>query len=224
MIVLSKVKGAIFDADGTLLDSMWMWGRAETEYLISLGVTPRPDLEEVTRSIGGHEVFKYLQTEYGVRQTAEEMSSGIYKMMGEFYSNRVMPKAGAIPVLDELCARGVKLCVATATDRYLIEPGLRHCGLAGYFGRVFTCREESTSKNNPDIFIRAAGFLGTAVSETLVIEDALYAMRTAKSVGFPVAAVYDSASDDQWDEIKEFCDFSFETFNDMLEELRTARA
>ena len=213
---IRNIKGAIFDADGTLLDSMWMWGRVESDYLISLGVTPRSDLRDVLRSLGGHEIATYFQTEYGVRESAEEINAGIYKMMGEFYNNKVTLKPGVIAVLDELRARGVKMCAATATDRRIIEPGFRRCGLLEYLSRVFTCREENTNKSSPDIFIRAAGFLGTDVSETLVVEDALYAIRTAKSAGFPVAAIYDSTADNQQDKIKELCDIYLTSMADML--------
>ena len=219
MTDIRDIKGVIFDADGTLLDSMWMWGRVETDYLISLGVTPRPDLNDVLRSLGGHEIASYFQTEYGVRKTAEEMNAGIYKMMGEFYTDRVMLKPGVIPLLDELRNRGVKMCIATATDRRIIEPGLARCGLPGYFSRVFTCREENTKKSSPDIFLRAADFLGTGIGATLVVEDALYAIRSAKGAGFPVAAIYDPAADDQRHEIERVCDFYFETFDDMLAEI-----
>ena len=217
MTDIKKIKGAIFDADGTLLDSMWMWARVEIEYLISLGIDPRPDLRDVLLSLGGHEVAAYFRTEYGVRKTAEEMNAGMYKLMGEFYKNKVVPKTGVMEVLNRLRGAGVNMCVATATDRYLIEPGLRRCGLLRYFGKVFTCSEENTSKSSPDIFIRAAAFLGTRVSETLVIEDALYAVRSAKGAGFPVAAVYDLSSDNQRNEIEGLCDYYFTTFDEMLD-------
>ena len=207
--------GAIFDADGTLLDSMLMWGTVEVEYLKSLGIVPRPDLREVLRSIGGHEVAKYFQVEYGVRKTAEEMSAGIYKLMGKFYADGAELKSGAIPVLKEMRARGIKTCVATATDRYLIEPALKRCGVLEYVEKVFTCREENTSKSSPDIFIRAAAFLGTDISKTLIVEDALYAIRSAKSAGFPVAAVYDLSADNQRDEIKGICDVYFDSLDEM---------
>ena len=216
MIKLKRIKGVIFDADGTLLDSMPMWGRAEEEYLISLGVTPRPDLHDVLRSLGGHEVAKYFQVEYGVRKTAEEMSAGIYEMMGEFYAHRVPLKNGVVPVLEALRTRGVRMCVATATDRPLIEPALRQHSIYGYFGKVFTCSDEKTSKSVPDIYLRAAAFLGTRVKETLVVEDALYAVRSAKSAGFPVAAVYDLSADSQRGEIEDLCDLYFESLDGLL--------
>ena len=216
---ISKIKGIIFDADGTLLDSMPAWGNVEAEYLRSLGVEPRPDLREALRSLGGHEVANYFQTEYGVRKSAAEMSAGIYALMGVFYSNDVKLKSGAAPLLDKLRAMGMKMCVATATDRYLIEPALRRCGILEYFEKVFTCGDEQTSKSSPDIFIRAAAFLGTDISETLVVEDAMYAMRSAKGAGFPVAAVYDLSADNQQDAIKALCDYYYETLDGMLEDL-----
>ena len=213
-------KGAIFDVDGTLLDSMPIWENIAADYLISRGVTPRPGLNDELVLLGGHEIPGYFQAEYGLSGSEEEIRDGLFKMLEEFYFHKAQPKVGVIAVLDTLRDRGVKMCVATATDKQLIEPALRRCGLLEYFARVFTCGEEETSKSSPDIFIRAAEFLGTGIRDTLVVEDALYAMKSAKRAGFYVAAVYDLSAHDKRDEIKELCDWYFITMEEMLEELR----
>ena len=214
---MKDIKGVIFDMDGTLIDSMWMWGRVEADYLISLGLTPRNDLVAALRTLSLWEVARYFQVEYGVQQSIEEINTGKNRVIEEFYSNKVLLKDGVIPVLDALKARGVKMCVVTATDRYLAEPGLRRCGILDYFERIYTCEEERTSKSVPDMFFSAAAFLGTEVSRTLVVEDAFYAMKSAKNAGFPVAGVYDQSSDDQQDVIREFCDYYWKSLDEMLE-------
>jgi len=137
-------------------------------------------------------------------------------MMLDFISNEVELKRGVIRVLDALKERGVKMCIATATERRLVEPSIKRHNLSGYFERIFTCTEENTSKKSPDIYIRAAEFLGTDINKTLVIEDALYAMKTAKKAGFVVAGVYDKVSDDEQDEIKETCDYYWKYLDEML--------
>jgi len=213
---MENLKGAIIDMDGTLLDSMWMWARVEADYLESLGLTPKPDLVVVLRTLSMHEVAEYFRKEYGVRKTVEEINAGKNQMIEQYYSNKAVLKDGVLPALEALRNRGVKMCVMTATDRYLAEPGLRRCGIDGYFERIFTCHEERISKSHPEIFVRAAEFLGTDICDTLVIEDALYAMKSAKRAGFPVAGVYDRSSEDQQDEIRRFCDYYWVTMDEML--------
>lgn len=219
MISITEIKGAIFDCDGTLLDSMELWGRVEIEYLISLGAAPRPGLSDDLRTLGGLEVPMYLRAEYGIQKSVSEINAGINARIEDFYMYQVPLKAGVADVLQALHVRGVKMCVATATDRYLVEAALRRCGVLGYFERVFSCGEEETSKSSPDIYIRAADFLKTGIADTLVFEDALYAMQSAKNAGFPVAAVHDPSSDDQRDEIMELCDFYYMSIDEMLSDL-----
>jgi len=127
--------------------------------------------------------------------------------MCDFYKNDVKLKDGVVQVLELLNNRGVKMCIATATDRWLFEPALERFDLNKYFKCIFTCTEEKTSKANPDIYIRAADYLETEINETLVVEDALYAMKTAKKAGFIVTGIYDKSADDEQDEIKAVCDY-----------------
>ena len=210
------IKGAIFDLDGTLIDSMWVWGDVAKNYLMSHGKTPRPGFREELRTLNTREEAQYYIDEYGVDLPVEEVMEGRDNMMLDFISNEVELKRGVIRVLDALKERGVKMCIATATERRLVEPSIKRHNLSGYFERIFTCTEENTSKKSPDIYIRAAEFLGTDINKTLVIEDALYAMKTAKKAGFVVAGVYDKVSDDEQDEIKETCDYYWKYLDEML--------
>ena len=211
-----EIKGAIFDVDGTMLDSIDIWERMTSDYLISLGVTPDPDLYANLLALGGHEIPGYLRTAYGLRKSADEIQRGIYGVLEEFYFYKAQPKKGVIAVLNALRDRGVEMCVATATDRRLIEPALKRCGLSDFFGRAFTCSEEMTSKRSPDIYYRAASHLGTAIADTLVVEDAPYAVKTAKSAGFQVVAVYDQAAHDEQENVKKLSDYYFISMDEML--------
>ena len=214
--MITEIKGAIFDVDGTLLDSMPMWENVAANYLLKRHITPKPTFREDLIARGGHELLSYLQTEYGLRETAIEIQNGMYELLEEFYYFKAPIKNGVMPVLKALCQRGVGICVATATDRCLVEPALKRCGIFDYFGRIFTCGEELTSKSSPDIFIRAAEYLGTAIEDTLVVEDALYAMKSAKQAGFHVAAVYDQSAHDKQDEIKALSDYYFISMDELL--------
>ena len=211
-----NIKGAIFDLDGTLIDSMWLWGDVARRYIESHGAAPRPGFREALRTLNTREEAQYYIDEYGVTLPVEEVMTGRDNLMLELLLTVVELKTGAIEILEALKKRNVKMCIATATERRLVEPTIERLGIKDYFGRIFTCTEENTSKKYPDIFIRAVEYLGTDISETLVVEDALYAMKTAKKAGFIVAGVYDKVSDDEQDIIKATCDYYWKSLDDAM--------
>ncbi len=187
-----RIRGAIFDVDGTLLDSMFIWDTIGETYLRSIGYQPKENLNETFKNMSLRQAARYYQTEYGVTQSIDEIMDGVNAMLERYYRFEVPLKPGVAELLERLRQDGVKLCIATATDRHLVEAALDRCGVLSCFGEIFTCNEVGHGKDEPDIFEAALRFLGTRREETLVFDDALYAVRTAKEAGFPVAAVYDS--------------------------------
>ena len=187
-----RIRGAIFDVDGTLLDSMFIWDTIGETYLRSIGYQPKENLNETFKNMSLRQAARYYQTEYGVTLSIDQIMDGVNAMLERYYRFEVPLKPGAAELLERLRQNGVKLCIATATDRHLVEAALDRCGVLSCFGEIFTCNEVGHGKDEPDIFEEALRFLGTRREETLVFDDALYAVRTAKEAGFPVAAVYDS--------------------------------
>ena len=187
-----RIRGAIFDVDGTLLDSMFIWDTIGETYLRSIGYEPKENLNETFKNMSLHQAARYYQTEYGVTRSIDEIMDGVNAMLERYYRFEVPLKPGVAELLERLRQSGVRLCIATATDRHLVEAALDRCGVLSCFGEIFTCNEVGHGKDEPDIFEATLRFLGTRREETLVFDDALYAVRTAKEAGFPVAAVYDS--------------------------------
>lgn len=191
-----KVSGAIFDLDGTLLDSMPVWRTAGSRYLKSRGLSPAPGLDARLMRMSLRQAAETLIAEYALPEPPPAVMDGVNALIARFYREQAQPKPGAARLLEALRARGVPLCLATATDRPLVEAALRRCGLLDFFAAVFTCTEVGAGKDRPDIFEAARAFLGTPRAETWVFEDASHAARTARDAGFPVAAVYDPAETD----------------------------
>ena len=206
-----KIRCAIFDFDGTLFDSMYVWDTAAERYLRSLGKDPAPTVREDVRTMSLHQAAEYLKDGYALSLTAEEIVAGINRVVEQAYLHDVQPKAGAAAFLDALKAGGVSLCIATATDRYLIEAALRRCHMDSYFDAVFTCSEVGSSKNEPAIYRQAMAHYHADREQTLIFEDAIHAVQTAKADRFRVVAVSDP-SETRQAELRRISDFYLESY------------
>ncbi len=182
-----KITGAIFDMDGTLLNSMDYWAIVPTEYLNLKGITPKADTNRYFLEIGMKEWYKYQEIPYPF----EEVSRDIYTLMEKYYLNDVVLKDGALDMLGRLRDKGVKMCLATATDRFMVEKILDRLNIRSYFLSIFTSKEVGLGKRFPLIYEKALEFLGTDKETTYVFEDAYYAINTCHNNGFKVVGVYD---------------------------------
>lgn len=188
-----KITCAIFDFDGTLFDSMFIWDSVGEIYLRSLGKDPGPSMREDVRALSLYQSACYFRKEYELPLSAEEIMAGINRTIEHFYIHEVLPKRGVVDFLERMKQAGIPMCIATASDRYQIEAALGRCGMARYFDAVFTCSEVGHGKDEPVIFRKAMEHFGADRSTTLVFEDAIHAVRTAKADGFAVCAVFDSS-------------------------------
>lgn len=212
-----KISGAIFDMDGTLIDSMYLWEDIGVKYARSQGVEPKPGFEEEISEMSMEMVSEYIQKEYGISQTADEIRAGINKLVEPLYRDEVPAKKGVMAFLDEMKRRGVPMCVATATDIQLVEMVLGRLDMIKYFEGIYTCTMVGAGKQFPDVYEAALKKLGTPKSETFVFEDAVYAARTAKTAGFPIAAVYEPATGEEgWQELKAMADIVIEDYDKSL--------
>lgn len=209
-----KLAGAIFDMDGTLLASMDMWRSVGSSYIKSKGLIPAESLDKRLNNYSMIKGAEYLKKEYGIEGTSVEIISEINEMIKDFYSRSVTIKPYVTEFLDNLCKNNVKLCLATATDRYLVEKALMHTGLDKYFSDIITCTEAGVGKESPIIFEKALEIIHTDKSNTIVFEDAFYAVKTAKDAGFTVMTVYDRTNNDYLEKTKEISDYYSVDFKD----------
>ena len=209
------IKGAIFDLDGTLLDSMFIWDTIGEEYLRSLGKEPHEDLKETFMTLTLEEVAVYYREHYGVTLSVKEIVDGVNAMVEQTYRTKVTLKPGIAEYLAWLKENGVRMCVATVTDRYLVEETLERLGVRHYFSEIFTCAEVGFGKDKPIIYQKALEHLETEKRDTYVFEDMLFALNTAKTDGFPTVGVYDRHEVHQ-DELKALSDYYIRDFTDPI--------
>ena len=200
-----KIKCAIFDFDGTLFDSMFIWESVGEIYLRSLGKEPKPSLHEDVRALSLYQSACYFRKEYDLPLSEEQIMSGINKTIEHFYINEVMPKPYVTEFLEKMKQKGIPMCIATASDRYQIEAALSRCGMSHYFDVIFTCSEVGYGKDEPVIFRKAMEYFSSDRSSSIIFEDALHAIKTAKNDGFTVVSVFDK-SEKRQDEIRAISD------------------
>lgn len=185
------ITGAVFDMDGTLLDSMEAWAITGETYLRERGITPLYGKKDCLMFQGWQGIVSHFQQAYGITDTEEKMVADLLALVKVHYDAHATALEGAIDFLKALKVGGVKITLATATDRLIVEPTLKRLGMWELFDGVFTCRELSTTKLSPLIYDTAREHMGTALEQTWVFEDALYAATTAKKAGYHVCAIRD---------------------------------
>lgn len=200
-----KIKCALFDFDGTLFDSMFIWDSVGEIYLHSLGKEPKPSMREDVRALSLYQSACYFQKEYGLSLSVEQIMTGINQIIEHFYVHEVLPKPGVVDFLERMKKCKVRMCIVTASDRYQIEAALNRCGMEDYFEAIFTCSEMGHGKDEPIIFQKAMEYFNADRSNTIVFEDAIHAIRTAKADGFSVVAVFDN-SEKRQSEIRNLSD------------------
>ena len=209
-------KGAIFDLDGTLIDSMGIWSNVGKEFLLSHGIAPPEDIEHILKPMSFYESAKYFMDTYKINRSPREIMDWVYDGAAEAYRSSVQLKAAVKDYLQLLNEKQVKMCVATASDRGLAEAALIRLEIWEYFEFIMTCDGVKAGKNEPKIYLEAAKRLKIGAEEICIFEDALYCIKTAKKAGFKVIGIHDSSANEELEEIKSLCDQFVFSFRELL--------
>lgn len=201
---MEKIRFAIFDADGTLLDSMHIWDTLDGAFLTMRGIVP--DEIGMFKKHGFFKTINHLIDHYNLYMSFDEIKDEMMMILSYYYDNVAVPKNGVKEFLQKLKDNGVRCVVATATDKSIMVPALKRHGLLEYFDEVFSTKDVGVTKREPDIFNLARDFLG-ADCDTFIFEDAAYAIDTAKKAGYKVIAVEDYSDEADKEHIKLTADY-----------------
>ncbi len=210
------IKSIIFDLDGTLIDSMKIWYQIDRQFLIENDIeNPPREISERMKKLTIDESAELFISEFELNLTKEYVIRRIEELVWIEYEERIPLKSRVIDLLDFLDGRGIPYCIATATYKSLALAVLERCGIADRFSFLLTDEEYPRGKNFPDIFIGACERFGTEPAETLIVEDSLHSIETAKNAGFPVVAVYDESAEPDRERIESIADYYFNSVYDI---------
>lgn len=204
---MNNLLAIIFDADGTILDSMYIWHELGGRYLRSIDVEPERNLAEILYPLSLEQGCVYLKERYALEQTLPEIREGIVRIIQDFYIDEVGLKAGIKNFLQSMLEKNIPMVIATSGDRTLLNAALERNGIAGYFNAIFTCSELETNKHEPKIYLECAKFFGLEPYNIAVFEDSLFALETAKAAGFITFGVEDDSNINDRERIIEVADF-----------------
>ena len=213
-----RLQSAIFDMDGTLLDSMPTWRELGPTFLKEAGITATPEQDRMLHILADCDVIPYLREVCGLPWSQQEIIDQIIQRMETFYSSQVRPKPGLEKFLSILKMEGVWMYVATATHRRLTEKALKTAGIDHYFRGIVTSADAGNHKSeSADIYEMAMRRLQSNKRDTVVFEDALHAIETAKAAGFRVCGVYDDSAREDQEAIRRIADYYITSFEEMFE-------
>lgn len=215
MNILKDIKAVIFDLDGTLVDSMWMWKDIDIEYLEKYGHSLPKDLQEIIEGMSFTETAVYFKDRFGLSFTIEEIKKEWNEMALYKYTHQVPLKEGAGEFLKFLTDSGIKLGIATSNSRELADAVIKKLDIKKYFHSIRTSCEAPKGKPAPDVYLMAASDLKVEPSDCLVFEDVPHGILAGKNAGMKVCAVYDEFTEGVTHEKKELADYYIENFYEL---------
>ncbi len=213
---------AIFDMDGTLIDSMLYWDRLATEYLGGRGIHPTKEQLAPIETMTLLQSSALFKEWFGFPESAEEIAAQMNGLIERHYREDIPLKEGALPLLQSLQAHGVRMIVATATDETLARACLGRLGALPFFENLFSTETIGISKEKPDIYLLCLEAFNTSIQpkDIAVIEDAPFSLHTAHAAGFYTIGMAEPVYADRWQEICALTDEAYRSFIEMREKLQ----
>ena len=193
--MLKNIKGAIFDMDGTLIDSLMLWDvlweKFGVRFLNREGFRPSEEDDKIVRTMTLKDAMDHIHSIYKIGSSGAHLLEMANEIMINFYSNDVELKKGVSEFLEYCYVKGIRMCIASASDMQLIKLAVEHLKIGKYFVSILSCAEIGKGKDQPDIYIKAMDSLGTSTEETCVFEDSHIAIDTADKIGMKTIGIYD---------------------------------
>ncbi len=213
---MGEIRAVLFDLDGTLIDSMWIWEQIDDEFLGEYGLLVPEDLHNEIEGMSFSETAVYFRNRFDLPLSLEEIKHIWNTMAMDKYLNVVPLKPGVLEFLEWLKARGIPAGIATSNSRELVDGVLSARGIEEYFSCVATGCEVNAGKPAPDIYLHVAKVLSVPPSACMVFEDIPAGIFAGKNAGMTVTAVEYDFSAALWEEKKRLADYYITDYRELI--------
>lgn len=214
--MLKNIRAVIFDVDGTIADSMWMWKQIDIEYLGRFGILLPDDLQKNIEGMSFRETAIYFKENFRIPDSIDKMMSDWNEMAAHKYRYEILLKKGVKEFLGQCKDRGILLGIVTSNSAELLGYLLEAHNISEYFDAIITGSDGLKGKPAPDMYLEAAKRLSVQAGDCLVFEDIIPGILAGKRAGMKVCAVDDLYSKDVLLEKKKEADYFIESFEEMI--------
>lgn len=217
--LLDNTEAVLFDLDGTVVDSMWIWKDIDIEYFKKCGIDLPPAYQKEIEGLSFYETAVYTHDNYIPWVSVETLMDDWNEMAYAYYANTVKTKEYVREFLEYLRSREFKIGIVTSNSRILCHTTLKNNGLLGYFDCIITGETEGAGKPFPDVYINCARGLGVSCDKCLVFEDLVNGIIAGNRAGMTTVAIYDEYSKYQWDEKCSIADYNIMSYKEIADEV-----
>ncbi len=214
--MLNNMEAVLFDLDGTLVESMSMWGDIDVEYLKKFHLPVPEGLQRAIEGLSMYQTAVYFKENFAIQDSLEQIMDDWNRMAYEKYTTDIPLKPGVRAFLDRLKARKIPCGIATSNSRVLTEAILKSHRVENYFSAMVTGDEITNGKPDPEVYLEAAKKLGVAPERCLVFEDIPFGIIAGKRAGMTVCAVEDAYSIKDREEKIRLADFYIKSYEELL--------
>lgn len=211
------IEAVIFDLDGSMVDSMWIWRSIDIEYLGKFGIELPENLQACIEGMSFSETAAYFKERFDLPIDLETIKDDWNRMAGDKYAHEVPVKEGVKELLSYCTSHGIKAGIATSNSRQLVENVVRAHNLESCFDCIMTACEVKRGKPAPDIYLAVAKELAVDPGNCLVFEDIIPGIQAGKAAGMNVCAVYDEYSRHQDNIKRELADYYTFHFTELIQ-------
>lgn len=217
--MLQGIEAVLFDLDGSLVDSMWLWRDIDIAYLGRFGIALPAGLQEDIEGMSFSETAEYFKKRFQLPDSIQKIKEDWNQMAWDKYTYQVPLKNGAREFIAYCSKKGIRLGIATSNSRQLVENVMKVHGLLDYFDSIVTACDVEKGKPAPDVYLEAARQCGISPDKCMVFEDIVPGIMAGKAAGMKVCAVWDAYSYYQDDEKKKLADYYITDYFDIMERL-----
>lgn len=214
--MLENKEAVIFDLDGTLIDSMWVWQSVDDLYIEKYNIVKPDDFYETMEGMSYTEVAEYFKDEFKLSMSVDEIKQEWLDLTIELYRDEVQLKKFVLEILEYLKEHNIKIGLATSSSRELVEAVLGGRGIRHYFDAICTSCEVQAGKPAPDVYLKVAKDLQIESCKCLVFEDVPKGVMGGKNASMTVCAVEDKGNISQREQLRTIADYYISTYEDVL--------